>query len=440
MKLARDSDSNKSSAPAQFMITSSALIRSASRPFWMGRWLMALWLIATGSGVCAPPFYQERLIFPLQPKHVHASSIVECPDGSLLCAWFHGSGERTSPDVVIQGARLKEGSAAWSSVFPMADTPNLPDCNPVLFIGPEGDLRLFWIAVPAERWEDSLLRFRKARHYSGDGPPQWDWQDDLLLEPGDRFAVEMADKFQQLRPALPALKDQRSHSLGQEMARLQLEAWDKSKRQRGWMTRCHLAILPSGRILLPLYSDGFLACLMAISDDQGKSWRASGPIIGPALNQPSVVRKKDGTLLAYMREEAFESNNDEGLSHRILVSESHNDGESWSLAVPTELPNPNASVEAIALRDGRWILAYNDSEKERHSLALAMSDDEGHSWRWRRRLEDQAGGSFHYPSIIQTRDGRVQVTYTHQPGATAGKSIKHVSLDPDWIKVPNPDK
>ena len=44
---------------------------------------------------------------------------------------------------------------------------------------------------------------------------------------------------------------------------------------------------------------------MAISDDRGESWRASGPIIGPALNQPSVVRRRDGTLLAYMREEAF---------------------------------------------------------------------------------------------------------------------------------------
>jgi len=43
------------------------------------------------------------------------------------------------------------------------------------------------------------------------------------------------------------------------------------------------------------------------------------------------------------------------------------------------------------------------------------------------------GGAFHYPSIIQTRDGRIHVTYTYRPGATAGKSIKHVTLDPEWI-------
>ena len=134
------------------------------------------------------------------------------------------------------------------------------------------------------------------------------------------------------------------------------------------------------------------------------------------------------------------SSGDQQLSHRILLSQSRDDGESWSLAVPTDLPNPNASVEVLALRDGRWVLVYNDSEKDRHTLTLAMSDDEGRSWKWQRRLEDQPGGQFHYPSIIQTRDGRIQVTYTFQPGAGTGRSIKHVSLDADWIKSANPGK
>ncbi len=384
----------------------------------------------------SPPSYQERLLFPPQPKHVHSSSIVECPNGSLLCAWFEGSGERSSPDVVIQGARLPAGQSDWSSPFPMADTPNLPDCNPVLFIAPDQQLWLFWIAVPAERWEDSLLRWRRSRDYLGDGSPRWDWQDTLLLEPGDRFALAMADKFHELRRQLPGLDDPRGPRLGEDLARLQWEAWDKSKRQRGWMPRCHLTLLPSGRILLPLYSDGFLACLMAISDDQGRSWRPSQPIIGPALNQPSVVRKRDGTLVAYLREESFQAAHDQPLSRRILTSESRDDGETWSLAAPIDLPNPNASVEAIVLQDGRWVLAFNDSPTDRHSLALAMSPDEGRSWPWQRRLENTPGGQFHYPSLIQARDGQLHLTYTFQPGSPAARSIKHVTLHPDWIKSP----
>ncbi len=396
----------------------------------MRPWLATLFLgvLASGAATAAEkPYYHERLIFPLQAKHVHSSSVVECPNGDLMCAWFSGSGERVTPDVEIRGARLKRGDAAWSDVFPMADTPNLPDHNPVLFITPQQELWLFWIVVPADRWEDSLLRVRMARDYMSDGPPKWYWQDLLLLKPGDRFAKEMAKGFDQLRRTLPA-HDPRQRMIAAYAARLRRQSRDKSRRQRGWMTRCHLVVLPSGRILLPLYSDGFLACLMAISDDQGKSWRASAPIIGAGLNQPSVVRRRDGTLLAYMREE-------EDLKHRVLLSESHDDGETWSLAVSTDLPNPNSSLEALVLRDGRWVLVYNDSEVDRHTLLLALSDDEGHTWLWRRHLENTPGGRFHYPSIIQTRDGRINLTYTYQPGPRTGKSIKHVTLDPDWIKL-----
>lgn len=387
---------------------------------------MLLWVLAAAPS--NEPFFQERLIFPPQAKHVHSSSLVECPDGDLLCAWFHGSGERESRDVVILGARLRNSEPAWSAVFPLADTPNLPDCNPVLFVDGDQQLWLYWIAVPAERWEDSLLRCRRAREYTQDGPPQWDWQDDLLLEPGDRFAEEMARRYAELRPLLPGLDDPRGPAIRQTLAQLQLDAWDKSKRQRGWMTRCHLTVLPSGRILLPLYSDGFLVCLMAISDDQAKSWRPSSPIVGVGLNQPSVVRRRDGTLLAYMRE-------DEGLKHRILLSESRDDGETWSLAASTDIPNPNSSLEVLALRDGRWVMVYNRSEIEddRHILTIALSQDEGKTWPWQRDLESTPGGRFHYPSVIQTRDGRVHVSYTHQGGPRAGRSIKHVTLDADWI-------
>ncbi len=136
---------------------------------------------------------------------------------------------------------------------------------------------------------------------------------------------------------------------------------------------------------------------LAISDDHGKSWRPSRPIIGPALNQPSVVRRKDGVLLAYLGEEAFDlgDNHDEQLTHRIFLSQSRDEGGSWSLAVPTDLPNPNSSLEVLALRDSRWVLIYNDSETDRHTLAWAMSNDEGRSWKWQRHLESTPGGRFH---------------------------------------------
>ena len=76
----------------------------------------------------------STLIFPVQGKHVHSSSIVELPNGDLLVCWFNGSGERWANDVVIEGSRLSKGESKWSEPFLMADSPGEPDCNPVMFL------------------------------------------------------------------------------------------------------------------------------------------------------------------------------------------------------------------------------------------------------------------------------------------------------------------
>lgn len=211
----------------------------------------------------AEPVFAQRLIFPLQEKHVHSSCVVELSNGDLLSCWFHGSGERRSADVLIQGARLKKGDAEWSDIFVMADTPGFPDLNPVLFVAPQQQLRLFYIAVMAERFEYSLLRCRTSKNYLADGAPKWSWQDNILLKPGDRFAKELKKGYSSPQLDYAAL-DRDFGGLTQD-ARSQLLAasLDQRERQIGWMPRTHAVVLPTGRILLPLYSDGFYVGLMA---------------------------------------------------------------------------------------------------------------------------------------------------------------------------------
>lgn len=390
--------------------------------------LATLWVLL--SSVAPQPFYEERLVFPLQDLHVHSSSIVEAPNGDLLVCWFEGTGERTAPDVVVKGARLRKGSAEWSTPFLLAETPDIPDLNPVFFIDEREELWLFWIAVPAERWEDSLLRYRKSRDYLGEGAPVWHWQDTIVLKPGDDFSEWVARGL----AGVPRGELDYGGYAANPVTSLIEASRDLSKRQRGWMPRNHVLVLPSGRLLLPLYSDGFYVGLMGISDDSGKTWRAGSPIPGVALNQPSVVRRQDGTLVAFMRREGPIA------PYRVQISTSTDDGETWSVATSSDIPNPNASLEVIALQDGRWVMVYNDVERGRHSLALALSEDEGHTWRWKRALEFIEGGRFHYPSMIQSRDGLIHITYTYQPGAAAQKSIKHVVLDTEWIRGADGDR
>ena len=130
------------------------------------------------------PIVNSMIIFPLQEKHVHGSSLVALPNGDYLAAWFYGSGEKTADDVKIMGARLKKGQKKWSTPFILADTPGLPDCNPVLFLNRSGKLFLVWIAVQANRWEFSILRYKTSKNYLQTGPPVWNWQDNILLKPG----------------------------------------------------------------------------------------------------------------------------------------------------------------------------------------------------------------------------------------------------------------
>ncbi|MGB2865619.1 MAG: sialidase family protein [Sedimentisphaerales bacterium] len=367
---------------------------------------------------------QENPIFPLQGKHVHSSSIVECPNGDLLACWFHGSGERTADDVIIQGARLEKGGTKWSPVFLMADTPNFPDCNPVLFVDQKERLWLFWIAVRAHGWEHSILKYRLSTNYQQPGAPEWDWQDIILLKPGDIFAETIEAAFKELITEEPMWAEYAPlySTMIIEAAR------DKAKRQTGWMTRTHPIVLPNGRILLPLYSDGYNVCLVAISDDTGQHWRAGKPIVGLGPIQPSIVRKKDGTLVAYMRDSG-------NAPYRILISTSTDDGESWSPAIDTNIPNPGSSLEAIALQDGRWVMVYNDTESGRHSLAVALSHDEGKTWKWKRHIgkSDNRTKSFGYPSLIQAKDGTLHLTYSCNEQGQA--TIRHCTFRADWIKL-----
>ena len=137
----------------------------------------------------------SELIFPMQEQHVHSSSIVALPNGDLLTCWFQGSGERTANDVVVNGARLKNGASEWSKPFLMADTPGQPDCNPILFLNKENKLFLVWIAVLANRWETSVLKVKTSTDYLGENTPTWDWQDIILMKPGKEFEERVKAVF-----------------------------------------------------------------------------------------------------------------------------------------------------------------------------------------------------------------------------------------------------
>jgi predicted neuraminidase len=404
-------------------------------------WLLLLATGAVARSLATTPQFESSLIFAPEPWHNHASCIVECPNGDLLVCWYHGSGERNADDVQILGARRKKGKTGWSDRFTLADTPDFPDTNPCLLIDPQERLWLFWQTLVANRWETALCRYKTSSDYQLDGPPRWATSEVLLFQPGPDFA-ETVEK--QTRKDLANL-DKFPTPWRDRVQKYLLEriehAHDKYYSRMGWMTRAHPLVLNGKRLIVPLYSDGYNFSLMALSDDWGHTWVASSPLVGPANVQPSVVARKDGVLVAYMR-------NNGPPPKRLFVSESRDGGKTWSPVKRSELPNPGSGAEVVRLRNGHWVMAYNDLERGRHSLALSVSDDEGKTWIWSRHLEHGSLGPDRvdaaYPSIIQARDGSLHVTYTYtlngklvqkdahgQPGR---ECIKHVHLNEEWIR------
>jgi predicted neuraminidase len=188
-------------------------------------------------------------------------------------------------------------------------------------------------------------------------------------------------------------------------------------------------------MLVPMYSDGFSYGIVAVSDDGGETFYASEPIVGFGSIQPALAVRKSGEIVAYMRDNGPPPK-------RIHTAVSRDDGLTWSTAVDSTIPNPGSSCQVVVLKSGLWLLAYNDTERGRHSLALSLSDDEGRSWKWIRHIErDDAPEDptrFHYPSVWEARDGTIHMTYSyHLQGRLEGapqKSIKHAHFNVAWIQ------
>jgi len=415
-------------------------------------------------------------IFPYVAQHVHGSTIVELPNGDLLAAWFQGSGERWADDVAIMGSRLKRGNTDWSKPFVMADTPGFPDINPILFTDAQGRLWLMWYTVIANQWETSLLKYRISEDLSrDDGPPVWGWQDVLHVKPGDSAerGIQPNDRFvrsverqvkeyaeymtgQTVNPAFVAgaaagrIKvwgdDLLAKARGQDMVRKGILVDDTGRhldqplgypyfRRMGWQTKNKAIVLATGRIVVPLYSDGFSFSLMALTDDGGRTWAFSEPLVGGGNIQPSIACEPDGTLVAYMRDNG-------PAPARLHVSRSADAGATWSPVRDSKLPNPGSGADIVTLANGHWILAYNDTEDGRHSLAVSLSNDQGRTWAHTRHLERDLRGPAatrsHYPSIIQGRDGILHVVYSYHRNdreQDPGKTIKYARFTQGWLQA-----
>ena len=382
-------------------------------------------VVGPSPGETSETAFSSEFIFPLNPKHNHAPGIAELANGELIVSWYRGSGERSADDVAVWGSRWKSIGQPWSEPFLMTDTPGFPDCNTAMMTDENGRLFLFWPVILANSWESCLTHLKISDQPVGDGCPTWDRDDTILLKPDD-FSVEAIRTLDQLLEHLPvALPDKQRAEIDEAKQKLSQKLYQRL----GWQPRCKPTVLPSGRILLPLYTDTFSISIMAISDDGGTTWFASKPLLGFGAIQPAVLRRDDGTLVAFMRENGF--------TGRVRVAESADDGLSWGIVGISELINPGSGLDGVRLKNGHWLLVHNDTADGRNRLAVSLSTDEGLSWTAQRHLEDHPDGSYHYPCVIQTSDGMIHSVYSYF--VKDGKTMKHAAFNEEWILERDPE-
>ena len=175
----------------------------------------------------------------------------------------------------------------------MADYPGFPDCNTMMMIDRFGRLWLFWPIILDNHWESALTNYLVSADYMGPGSPHWFRSGVLFLKPEDfsNDAIAVLDDL--VKKVGSKLSDKQK----QYVTKVKELLKNKLNQRLGWMPRCKPIILPTGRILLPLYCDTYSFSIMAVSDDDGRSWYASKPLIGFGNIQLGDVRVCRGRVV-----------------------------------------------------------------------------------------------------------------------------------------------
>ncbi len=140
------------------------------------------------------------------------------------------------------------------------------------------------------------------------------------------------------------------------------------------------------------------------SDDDGRTWqKREVDCEGILCIQPALLDMGDGHIRALCRTR----------NSRIAMTESFDNGTTWTKMQLTSLPNNDSGIDAVTLKDGRHLLISNPNSEPGHRSPLSISiSEDGENWRHLIDLEEDDHHEYSYPCIVEASDGLVWVLYT----------------------------
>ena len=321
---------------------------------------------------------------PPNAPSAHASAMTPLPDGRMAAFWWAGSRE-SGPDVKVYASHWTEGK--WAQPWEVASRESLSAAlgygvrrvgNPVAWTSTDGRINLFVVATGLGGWAAS----RVVQLVS----------DDL----GKNFTVK------RLLPMSPLFNT-------------------------STLVRSTPVGMADGGWLLPAYFEmGIKYPLMLAFDHSGDPRWISRIGSRTSTLQPTIVPFSSSEVHAWMRDSSDEQ--------RVQHARSSDGGVNWDDLPALDLPNQNAALSALRLRNGSIALLHNHvmpGGSDRNVLRLSITDN-GRNWsRVIDIAQGKAGEEFSYPDLQQV-GAELHITYTSRREA-----IAHHVIDLEFEGVVN---
>ena len=167
--------------------------------------------------------------------------------------------------------------------------------------------------------------------------------------------------------------------------------------------------LSDGTLVFPAHfreSNGTSRAFLLLSSDHGTTWTASAPAVPetPSTSEAQVAELSDGTILLSMRDD---SRSGQRLWNRFdPVSKSW--GTPWYA-----LPDPSSRAGLLRLNDGSLVFCNPANPKNRSTMTVRTSWDDGHTWSTGRLVDPRTS---HSSCLSPLGDGRIALFYEGDGG------------------------
>lgn len=343
----------------------------------------------------------------------HASCIARV-NGETWLVWFGGSKEGAN-DVDIYLSR--ETAAGWTDPIRITADEALPHWNPVLLPRSEGADLFFKLGSTITGWKTMRVSL------GSDGLPSGEIRE---LVPGDiggrgpvrNNCLTLSDG----RVLAPASIETKEPSRWEDASCAddidELPRHDPALRWKpfvdvsfdGGETFTRVCPVP----LMKASESSELNMLSSKTPDLSAKPVIPCFVKGLGAIQPTLWQSKNGRVHMLLR-------SSEGF---VLRSDSA-DGEDWSAACMTAIPNNNSGIDLMQMADGRLLLCLNPVSGDwaaRTPLSLYLSTDDGDTFRPLMTLE-MDDGEYSYPSLA-AEGSTVYLSYTWKREKIAVWKIK----------------